>query len=309
MPIDSQKPIISLRPPQEAVLRSQLGLLFLLWRRQFGKSHTLGAVGLDWMMERICDVVYVSASLRLGLENVRKEAGIWRNAINELRKRVGPDAAKQIQTSADDDHGRLLDLDAVADLFEHQKLETKLYHSQANYSRSIVIAPNPDTAVGWTANGIFDEVGRMPEFQDLWEALEPIVSSNPQLKFRGATTPPPDDSHYSYELLAPAAGTEFSVNPRGNFYTSEAGIPCHRLDAWDAADGGVPIYDLKTREPLTPDESRAAAIDKTAWDRNYGVKFISGGSAAISLVDIMNAQEAGRNKTTAHNITDNLEAA
>lgn len=305
------QPLVQYRPYQAAARAlNHLGLLAEIWRRQAGKSYYLGGTALEWMMERPCDVIFVSAALRLGQENIRKEAQIWRDGIAEARQRARELGAKLlIKTPADDDRGNLLDVDAVADLFEHQKLETKLYHDNTRYSRSIVVAPNPDTAVGWTANLILDEVGRMPEFQDLWEAVEPIVSSNPGLRVRLATTPPPDDAHYSYELLAPAAGSEFETNPRGNLYHSQAGLQVHRVDAWDGYAAGVPIYDLQTREALTPEESRGRALDKQAWDRNYGCQFIAGGSAALSLMQILNAQEAGAERgLVAHNITDQLAA-
>ncbi len=46
------------------------------------------------------------------------------------------------------------------------------------------------------------------------------------------------------------------------------GIPCHRVDARDAFAAGVPIYDLKTREPLTPAVASERALDNDAFDPN-----------------------------------------
>ena len=257
--------IIRLRPPQQKAFDCQLGLLALVWRRQFGKSYTLANIGLDWMMETEGVLVtFMSAALRLGQENIRKEAEVWREVTAALRKQVAANSL-QLTTTADDDHGELLDVDAIADMLEHHKLETKLWFDSVVHSRSIVIAPNPDTAVGFTGHLILDEVGRMPEFRDVWEACEPFVASRPEFRIRMATTPPPQDDHYSYELLAPENADQiFPVNPEGNFYTSQGGIPVHRVDAWDAAAAGIPIYDLKTREPLTPEQAREKALDKDA---------------------------------------------
>jgi hypothetical protein len=142
-------------------------------------------------------------------------------------------------------------VDAIADLFAHQKLRTQLWFDNVTHSRSMVIAPNPDTAVGNTGHIIMDEVGRMPEFQALVEAVAPFMSSNPLFKWRMATTPPPDDTHYSYEMLAPDDPNEkFPVNARGNFYRSQAGIMIHRVDAWDACRG--------ESSDLRPGNTRAA---------------------------------------------------
>lgn len=299
------EPIISLRPYQGVAFDRLEGMMAYVWRRQSGKSFTLGCVALDWMMEDVCDVIFASAALRLGTENIRKEAEVWRITTEALRAQTGPD--RKLTTNADDDNGDLLDVDAIADLFEHQKLETRLWHNRTQCSRSLVVAPNPDTAVGWTGHVIMDEVGRIPDFRDVYEAMEPIVSANQNFRIRLATTPPPDDEHYSYELLAPPAGSEFKTSEEGNFYESEAGLLVHRVDAWDGYEAGVPLYNLKSREPQSPEEHRALAVDRTAWDRNYGLKFISGGAPAISRLALMRAQEAGAKEGFGRNITDQLK--
>jgi hypothetical protein len=300
--------IIQLRPYQDVAFDRMEGMMAYVWRRQSGKSFTLGCVALDWMMEAVCDVIFASAAIRLGTENIRKEAEVWRIMTETLRGQIKAGGGYDLTTNADNDKGELLDVDAIADLFEHQKLETRLWHNRSQCSRSLVVAPNPDTAVGWTGHVIMDEVGRIPDFRDVYEAMEPIVSANQNFRIRLATTPPPDDSHYSYELLAPPAGSEFKPNEAGDFYESEAGLLVHRVDAWDGYEAGVPLYNLKSREPQTPEEHRALAVDRTAWDRNYGLKFISGGAAAISRLALMRAQEAGADEGFGRNITDQLTA-
>jgi hypothetical protein len=284
------QPLIQLRAYQAESFRSKLGIFCRVWRRQSGKSYVLGAEGLDLMMSEPCNVIFASAALRLGQENILKEAEIWRDMIAMMRKAAV--AGKfRLTTTADDDQGKTLDVDALADLLDHTRLEVKLWHSRTSFSRSIVVAPNPDTAVGWTGHVFLDEVGRIPDFQDVYEAMEPIVSSQDKFVVRMATTPPPDDTHYSYELLAPPAGEDFPVNPKGNWYKSEAGIMVHRVGAADGHAAGVPLRDLETRQKITPAESRARAIDKTAWDRNFDVAFLTGVSTtAITGTAIAHAQ-------------------
>lgn len=284
------QPLIRLRTGQQASFRHPAGILGMICRRQYGKSYRLGAEAIDVMMETPgITCVFMSAAVRLGQENLRKEAEIWRNLVAKIKE-----GGEAITTTADDDRGDMLDADAVADLMEHSKLEVKLWHDNVTYSRSLVIAANPDTAVGFTGWLFLDEVGRMPNFRDVWEAAEPFAASNPNFKIRLATTPPPDDSHHSYEILAPPPGMEFPVNAEGNFYRSEAGILIHRVDAWDADAGGVPIYDSETREPISPDEARAKAWDKSAWDRNFACKFLKNtGQSAITATDMSHAQDRG----------------
>lgn len=284
------QPLIQFRDYQQESFRRKEGMFARVWRRQSGKSYTLGAEGLDLMMADVCNVVFASAALRLGQENILKEAEIWRAIIAMMRK-AAVAGKYQLVTSADDDHGKTLDVEAIADLLEHTRLEVKLYHSRTSFSRSIVVAPNPDTAVGWTGHVFLDEVGRIPDFQDVFEAMEPIVSSQDKYVVRMATTPPPDDTHYSYELLASPAGMEFPTSAKGNWYKSEAGILVHRVDAEDGHAAGVWLRDLETREKITPSESRARAIDKTAWDRNFDVAFLRGVSTtAITSVALSHAQ-------------------
>lgn len=300
--MQTQTPAITFRPAQEAAFWCTAGLLFLLWRRQFGKSRTLGAWGLKRMMERRGhSVYYCSAAIRLGAENIRKEAELWIETMRLFRE-VAKANGKLITSSGDD-----LDLDAVADLFEHQKLETRVHHDRTTYSRSMVVAPNPSTAVGWTGDVVMDEVGRMPDLKEMIEALEPIMSSNPEFLWRMASTPPPEDDHYSWELIVPPQD-EFPVDPKGNWYTSQAGILVHRVDAYDAYAGGFPMYDRVTRAPVTPDQHRAQSFDKAGWDRNYGLLFLTGGTAAVSLQAIHLAMVRGRDQGRGHDVTDVLTA-
>jgi hypothetical protein len=130
----------------------------------------------------------------------------------------------------------------------------------------------------------------------VWEAVSPIIASNPTFRLLLSTTVPPDDSHYSFEQLVPPVGTEFVPNPDGNLYTSDMGIKVLRVDAWDAALDGVPLYNMQTGEPETPEQNRAAESDKDAWDRNYGCKFLVGGASACGLVQLATAQERGLGK-------------
>lgn len=300
--------IISMRVAQREVFWSDAGQELWLWRRQFGKSRTLGAWGIRQMIEmRGCAVFFVSASIVLGTENIRKEAEIWIETTNAMRK-FAANAGMKLTTDADLKGGKMLDADAVADLFEHSKLETKIWHDSTTYSRSRVVAPNPSTAVGWTGHVVLDEVGRIPDLKDIMEAVEPFMSSNPQFRYRLATTPPPADDHYSWEIIVPPQ-EEFPVRPEGNWYESQAGIRVHRLDVYDAYAAGIPMYHPKTREKISPEESRRLAFDKTAWDRNYALRFIRGGVAACSLSHLFLAMERGQDLGIAEQISEEVVAA
>ncbi len=294
------EPLIKLRPYQRQVFRHRLRRLFLLWKRQDGKSFALACDALDRMMAtpgRLCTVI--SASIVLGTEMLLKELQIWLKFL-ALYKEAAKQAGLKFESNADG-----LDFDAIADLFEHSKLETKLWHDNTTCSRSRVIAPNPDTAVGWTGDIYGDETGRWPNAQEVIEAIGPFMSSNADLVMRLATTPPPDDTHYTFEAFLPP-DEEFPVNPLGNWYESPCGIMVHRHTVDDFAAAGYEIYHPNTGQPITPEEDRALAFDKTAWDRNYRLKFLLGGTGAVSRLALQHAMAMGRGQCFGADIQEEL---
>lgn len=295
-------PLIKLRGYQSKAFWMAIRMFFLLWRRQAGKSFTLACKGLDRMMERrdhTC--IFGSASIKLGTEFIRKEAQVWQIVMEQYRKIA---AAQELKFTSNADG---LDLDALCDLFEHQKLETKIWHDRTSYSRSIVVAPNPDTAVGWTGDMFLDEVGRVPDLRDVLEAVEPFIASNPEYILWMATTPPPDDDHYSFDLFEPPV-TEFEPNAEGNFYDSPAGILVHRFGIHDSQEAGVPLFHPKTGEVVTPEEHRALAFDKSGWDRNYDLRFLTGGIAAVSRAALVRSMARGDGQCLGINISEPLVA-
>ena len=266
----------------------------LLARRQYGKTTIAARIALKKMMKQAGHtVVFGSIKLDLGREIVRKEADSLQRAFGLLAQQA-EDAKAKLDAVATDT-GKIVSAvsaDDWADLYEHSRLEMRLYHSRSVYSRTKVVALTPD-AVGETGDLILDEVGRVPKFQDVLEAVMPIIASNPDFRCIYTTTPPPDDTHPSFDLLAPPIDAPLPVNPRGNWYRSELGVWVLRITAEDAYADGVVLYDDDTGKPISPAESRARSHDKDAWDRNYACKFVVGGSSAIGLLELDTAQRRG----------------
>lgn len=307
------EPIIKLTPPQEEVFWSTYRMLWLLWRRQGGKSYLFGNKALSRCISipnHLC--CYVSGSLNMGQEIIIKETQLWTKLIDTMRV-TAIKAGKLMSTSADDDSGKLLDADALADLLEHSKLECTIKHSNATISRTRVLSPNPDTARGYSGDVFGDEAAFWPDFRATMDAVEPIISRNPTWLLWMATSPPADDSHPTFELLLPQRDS-WPTNPRGNWYETNAdeegsGYPIHRADGYDFEAAGLPLYSLKTGLPIEVKEARKIAIDKDAFDRNYLLKFVTGGAAALSLADLLAAQERGKDCGLAIRITEALKAA
>ncbi|MBP5787783.1 MAG: hypothetical protein J6Y19_08220 [Kiritimatiellae bacterium] len=261
----------------------------LLWRRQAGKSTLFSFKILKIMLENpgiLC--TFVSASLAVGSEIPFKTSQIFAELLKALRAAA---AGSGLDISS---NGEGLDDPDLVSLFKQGRLEVSFKHSALVSSRLRVIAPNAATARGYTGFVFMDEIGFIRDFKTLFEAMEPIISRDPSFHLCMATTPPKDDAHYSYELAAPEPGTDtFAPDPKGHFYTSQAGIPVHRVDAWDANLAGVPLYDLAQGKPVTPEQHRAAALDRDAWDRNYALKWLQGSTSALSLSGLAAARDWG----------------
>lgn len=301
--MSNQQPLINFLPAQAEVFWAQLRIFFMLWRRQYGKSFTLGAKAMDRMMSRKNHSVYfVSASILMGQENIMKEIAIWNILLDAYRK-AAESKGQKLTTNIDG-----LKIDDVAEIFEASKLEVKIWWNRSTYSRSRVIAPNPMTARGFSGDVFGDEIGFWPDFEGVWDAVEPIISRNKDWMMILATTPPSDDTHPTHELLN--TGTQkFPVSPQGNWFETEAGFPVHRCDAFDAEAAGLPLYHPRTGEPVSVEEARTLALNKTAFDRNYLLKFITSGSAAIARHLLTTAQLAGSDSCTGIDITEPVKAA
>jgi len=80
-----------------------------------------------------------------------------------------------------------------------------------------------------------------------------------------------------------------------------------RITAWDAYADAVPLYDDDSGAPLSPEESRARAHDKDAWDRNYACRFVLGGTAACGLLQLDTAQRRGIGSCHLVQVNNDLE--
>jgi len=186
---------------------------------------------------------------------------------------------------------------SFAELFSQQRLEFRVYHSNTSYSRTKVIAPNIATARSWSGTVLLDEVAFIRNLRELMTALLPVISTDKQFKLIVSTTPPEfDDTHYSFELLAPPPEIKFQPRAEGNWYTSESGIRVHRADAFDTALAGKKIFDLKTGAEISPAEAFTRAPNKDGHRIAHWLTWMLGGSAACDLLRLRTAQERGMNQ-------------
>lgn len=248
-------PVIQFREYQRPVFEDNTtGVLVLHWSRQIGKSFTLAAWAVDRLLTRPGRLVTV-------LSNSKDNGAEFALKCREVLNLLGV-AKESVGLSMTDDTVEYSDM-----RFE---VSVKV---KGRIGRIKVLAANPRTARGFSGDLILDEFAFHEDSAAIWEAAEPILSSNPDFLCRVASTGN-GTSNMFYRMAT-----------EGHFKVSRV----RRSDAWRM---GVKIYDSRTREPITPDEARAQALDKAAYDQNYECAFASE-SGSLLTHDMISAASLG----------------
>ena len=224
--------VIKFRSYQEPVFRDRsTGVQVICWSRQIGKSYTLAAWAVDRLLTRPGRLVTV-------LSNSKENGAEFALKCAEICQALG------VAMEMEDYSG-----------IEYKDMRHEVAITvKGRRGRIKVLAANPRTARGFSGDLILDEFAFHEDGYKIWEAAEPIISSNPDFLCRISSTP----------------------NGTGNLFhrmVVEGTFPLsfvRRSDAWRM---GLKIYDPDTRCPITPDEARAAALDKAAYDQNYELVF------------------------------------
>ena len=236
------KSIIELRPYQKPVFMDRKsGAQVLHWSRQIGKSFTLASWAVDRLLSRPGRLVTI-------LSNTRDNGAELNLKCAEVCQKLDS-AYEQEDLSADTK-------------YENMNMETRITVGKKT-GRIKVLAANPRTARGFSGDLILDEFGFHEHSEKIWEAAEPILSSNPDFLCRIAST----------------------GNGRYNmFYRMATGgmFPVSRVTRTDAWTQGVKIYHPVTRKEITPEEARQLSLDKRAYDQNYECMFADENMALLT---------------------------
>ena len=158
--------LLNLRRYQEPVFWSELGILIVHWSRQIGKSYTLMA----WAVYRLLMnpgrlVTVLSNSKSNGTECITKAAEVARLwGLARETADLSPDHK-----------------------IENMRMEIRIPVDK-KVGRIIVLAANPRTARGFSGDLILDEFAFHEDSAAIWDAAEPIISSNPGFQCRIAST-------------------------------------------------------------------------------------------------------------------------
>ena len=282
--------------------------IVLFWARQCRKSTNLGNIAWDEMSrEPGRRVIAASVSLLAGTELVSKAISSAEQAALVAREAAAMQAALVNNAAESKNNVKLiaansetgktydsLSADDFTDLYRTARLEMRLYFDSTTFSRLQVIAPNPATARGWTGTVLRDEVGFDARFREMEAAVGPIVDTDPTFRMVYASNLCPDDRHPYFEMTLPPPGVNLPVNPRGNFYVGATGKLIHRVSIADAYAAGHVLYNDRDGGAMSLQEAFAKASDKGAWNFNYALIHIFGGTAAIDFVALATAQARGR---------------
>lgn len=272
-PVDSQ-PLIRFRPYQAPVFHDRTsGILVLHWSRQIGKSFTLASWAVDRLLTRPGRLVTV-------LSNSRDNGAEFLQKCTEVCRLMGL-AEEQVTSANVGDANVFVAEDQSADLsYEAMRMELRITlrdpaDGTLRTGRIKVLAANPRTARGFSGDLILDEFAFHEDSQAIWEAAEPILSSNPDFLCRIASTG--NGRHNMFYQMASGDGPY-----DGTPFDSASGFKVSRVSRTEAWKQGVKVYDPKTREPITPHEAESRSLDKRAYRQNYECEFADENSALLT---------------------------
>ena len=230
------------------------------WSRQIGKSYTYAAWAVDRLLRYPGRLVTV-------LSNSRENGAEFVAKAQDVCRKLGQ--AIEIESNQ-------AELDGAPALSEDVKYENMRFEIRLTIGGKVgrikVLAANPRTARGFSGDLILDEFAFHEDSAAIWEAAEPIISSNPDFLCR---------------ILSTGNGR------RNMFYQliGEGRIKYRRIrrsDAWAA--GELKIYSQVDGRELTPAEARAQSSDKRAYDQNYECAF-EDENAPLLTAELISAAE------------------
>ncbi len=252
-PSVASQPLIQFRPYQKPVFMDRAtGVQVLHWSRQIGKSYTLAAWAVDRLLTRPGRLVTILSNSRANGQELNLKCA-------EVCQKLGA-AFDQEDLSSDIK-------------YENMNMETRITVN-GKVGRIKVLAANARTARGFSGDLILDEFAFHEDSQAIWEAAEPILSSNPDFLCRIAST---------------------GNGKRNMFYRMVTGgqFPVVRVTRSMAYEQGVKIYHQVTRAEITPAQARELSLDKRAYDQNYECAFEDENMALLTHELISAAEVSG----------------
>jgi len=298
-------PALSLRTYQLPVFLYDGKLLIAEFARQDGKSFTLANWAVKRLMQKLAQskkvktsdsskkaydwsIFVISNSRTNGIEFGQKVSEVMeavRVADAEIRSSGTLDTESDPELAASGD----LPPVEVEDFF--LRMEIRIGN---RIGRILILAASPRTARGFSGDLVLDEFAFHEHAERIWEAAEPIISSNPEFQVRIASTHNTPNCLFNRMIRDgnyPVASITFSKAwrmGRGDMDEIQAfrerwmRIDPANCERWWQQTGGKPqpqdrrsCISIKRMGPdgsgieITPEEREAEAIDKATYRKNY----------------------------------------
>jgi hypothetical protein len=299
------EPALKLRTYQLPVFLYDGKLLIAEFARQDGKSFTLANWAVKRLMQKLAQskkvktsdsskkaydwsIFVISNSRTNGIEFGQKVSEVMeavRVADAEIRSSGTLDTESDPELAASGD----LPPVEVEDFF--LRMEIRIGN---RIGRILILAASPRTARGFSGDLVLDEFAFHEHAERIWEAAEPIISSNPEFQVRIASTHNTPNCLFNRMIRDgnyPVASITFSKAwrmGRGDMDEIQAfrgrwtRIDPANCERWWAQTGGKPqpqdrrsCISIKRMGPdgqgveITPEEREAEAIDKATYRKNY----------------------------------------
>jgi len=270
--------LVKFRKYQHPVfLDRKSGILVLHWSRQIGKSYTLAAWAVDRLLAQL---QRYNSWLITVLSNSKDNGAEFVIKCQDICNQLGMVMEKTRKADIIGDAAVYDCSDNSPDLtYDNMRMEVRITvradDGTTRIGRIKVLAANPRTARGFSGDLILDEFAFHEDSNAIWEAAEPILSSNAEFVCRIASTG--NGKHNMFYRMASGAGPN-----DGTFFESGTGFTVSRVTRSEAWKMGVKVFDPKTRAPIHPDEARKKSLDKRAYDQNYECHFTDENMALLT---------------------------
>lgn len=299
------EPALKLRTYQLPVFLYDGKLLIAEFARQDGKSFTLA----NWAVRRLMQKLAQSRKIKTSdsskkaydwsifvISNSRTNGIEFGQKVSEVMEAVRV-ADAEIRSSGTLDTDSDPELAASGDLppVEVEDFFLRMEIRIGNrIGRILILAASPRTARGFSGDLVLDEFAFHEHAERIWEAAEPIISSNPEFQVRIASTHNTPNCLFNRMIRDgnyPVASITFSKAwrmGRGDADEIQAfrerwmKIDPANCERWWQQTGGKPqpqdrrsCISIKRMGPdgqgveITPEEREAEAIDKATYRKNY----------------------------------------
>ena len=310
---------IGLRPFQLPIFQDRsTGILVLHWSRQIGKSFVLAAWAVDRLLTRPGRLVTVLSNSRdNGAEFVAKCAEVCRlngteyKSVDKSRGVQFQNMRMEVRIRAEGKVGRIKVLAAnprtargfSGDLI----LDEFAFHedSQASWEAAEpILASSPDflCRIASTGNGrhnlFYRMVANVPETV-MWTKITAETRRRGETEEQGKISETGvrnveagNEGEEEIKIKTEKEGEEcLGVLVGTGIVQSPAGFAVSRITRTMAHGMGVKIYDANTRASISPEQARAQALDKGAYDQNYECAFADENLTLLSHELITSAEK------------------